>query len=142
MHGPSDYIRNEFLVCFYQGISTAKCHMDEVSTGSAKQFFNDRYSGLYLAHRFGQDDGRRFLYRVMAANHYYDYSRMAGNNQRHVFTRQVHQMTQDLRAKDQAAADRISVLESQLDAADIEIEELMQVIKSLQWENRQLICEA
>ena len=51
-------------------------------------------------------------------------------------------MTQDLRAKDQAAADRISVLESQLDAADIEIEELMQVIKSLQWENRQLICEA
>ena len=51
-------------------------------------------------------------------------------------------MAQDLRSKDQAAADRISVLESQLDAADIEIEELMQVIKSLQWENRQLICEA
>ena len=58
-------------------------------------------------------------------------------------------MTQDLRSKDQAAQDRIDVLESQLDAADIEIEELQQtnkeknqVIKSLQWENRQLICEA
>ena len=58
-------------------------------------------------------------------------------------------MAQDLRSKDQAAQDRIDVLESQLDAADIEIEELQQtnnekdqVIKSLQWENRQLICEA
>ena len=58
-------------------------------------------------------------------------------------------MTQDLRSRDQAAQDRIEVLQSQLDAADIENEELLQaikekdqVIKSLQWENRQLICEA
>ena len=58
-------------------------------------------------------------------------------------------MTQDLRPKDQAAQDHMDVLQSQLDAADIEIEELEQkvkdreqVIKSLQWENRQLICEA
>ena len=57
-------------------------------------------------------------------------------------------MTQDLRSKDQAAQDRIEVLESQLDAADIEIEELLQkvkegeqVIKSLQWEVQQLLCE-
>ena len=58
-------------------------------------------------------------------------------------------MTLDLRAKDQAAQDRIDILESQLAASDIENEELLQaikekdqVIKSLQWENRQLICEA
>jgi len=58
-------------------------------------------------------------------------------------------MAQDLRSKDQAAQDRIEVLESQLAAADIENDELLQtikekdqVIKSLQWENRQLICEA
>ncbi len=58
-------------------------------------------------------------------------------------------MTQDLRPRDQAAQDRIDTLKSQLDAVDIENEELLQtikekdqVIKSLQWENRQLICEA
>jgi len=54
-----------------------------------------------------------------------------------------------VKAYDEAAQARIDVLESQLDAADIEIDELQQtvkekdqVIKSLQWENRQLICEA
>jgi hypothetical protein len=41
-------------------------------------------------------------------------------------------MVQDLRAKDQAAQDRIEELESQLYAADIENEELQQTIKSLQ----------
>ena len=50
---------------------------------------------------------------------------------------------------DEAAQEEINRLKSQLDAADIENEELLQkigekdqVIKSLQWENRQLICEA
>ena len=37
-------------------------------------------------------------------------------------------MAQDLRSKDQAAQDRIDTLESQLDAADIENEELKQKI--------------
>ena len=46
-------------------------------------------------------------------------------------------MTQDLRAKDQAAKDRINELESQLDAADIENEELSQTIKSLMVQLRQ-----
>ena len=56
-------------------------------------------------------------------------------------------MTQDLRPKDQAAQDRIDELESQLDAADIENEELLQkvkdrelVIKSLQMERDQILC--
>ena len=49
-------------------------------------------------------------------------------------------MAQDLRAKDQAALDRIEELESQLDAADVEIEELEQVIKGLLMERDQILC--
>jgi len=55
--------------------------------------------------------------------------------------------TNDLRPKDQAAQDRIDELQSQLDAADIENEELLQkikdreqVIKSLQVERDQILC--
>ena len=54
-----------------------------------------------------------------------------------------------MKAYDEAAQEHIDKLKSALDAADIENEELEQtikekdqVIKSLQWENRQLICEA
>jgi len=54
-----------------------------------------------------------------------------------------------MKAYDEAAQDEIDRLQSQLDASDIENEELQQkvkdreqVIKSLQWEVRQLICEA
>ncbi len=46
-------------------------------------------------------------------------------------------MTQDLRPKDQAAQEHIDVLRSQLDAADIEIEELQQTVKSLLVQLRQ-----
>ncbi len=52
-----------------------------------------------------------------------------------------------MKAYDEAAQEHIEVLKSQLDAADIEIEELLQtvedrelVIKSLQWEVQQLLC--
>ena len=54
-----------------------------------------------------------------------------------------------MKAYDEAAQEHIDRLQSALDAADIENEELLQtvkerelVIKSLQWEVRQLICEA
>ena len=50
-------------------------------------------------------------------------------------------MAQDLRSKDQAAQDRIEVLESQLAAADIENEELEQTIKSLLVQLRQFYAD-
>ncbi len=53
-----------------------------------------------------------------------------------------------MKAYDAAAQDRIDELQSQLDAVDIENEELLQtikereqIIKSLQWEVQQLLCE-
>ena len=49
----------------------------------------------------------------------------------------VEKMAQDLRSKDQAAKDRIDELEFQLDAADIENDELRQTIKSLMVQLRQ-----
>ncbi len=52
-------------------------------------------------------------------------------------TERVVQVAQDLRSKDQAAQDRIDTLESQLDAADIEILELEQTVKSLLVQLRQ-----
>ena len=53
--------------------------------------------------------------------------------------RVVEKMTQDLRPKDQAAQDRIDELESQLDAADIENEELQQAYDALRVEHDAMV---